>query len=69
MADTVLTAITVDYLDAEWAPEGGPGFYYSAEGSSVLTGPFETEALAVEAVTVFLTDCAAQFVKNNLNLE
>lgn len=70
MADTAIASVNIDFLDAEWAPEeGGPGFYYSVEGSSQSTGPFETEELAIAAVEEFLTKCAVDFVKQNLNLE
>ena len=65
-----LASIQIDYLDAEWAPkEGGPGYYYTVDGSNKCCGPFETEKAAIEAVTEFLEKCAVDFVKKSMNLE
>lgn len=71
MAENIsLASIQIDYLDAEWAPkEGGPGYYYTVEGTAHCCGPFETKEGAIEAVTKFLEKCAVDFIKKSLNLE
>lgn len=71
MAENIsLASIQIVNLDAEWAPaEGGPGYYYSVEGTTSVCGPFETNEAAIEAVTKFLEKCAVDFVKQSLNLE